>query len=209
MARHLTIGEMIKTVIFDLGNVIVPFDFTIGYAGIQRLCGHGADEVRRRLRSTDLVTRFESGQVEPEEFVRQFSKLLEMETSYEDFCNVWTSVFLPETLIPDSLVERIHESHRLLLLSNTNDIHFSMIERTYPILRHFDDRVLSYRVGAVKPSARIYQEAIARSGCLPEECFFIDDVPAYVEGARREGIDAVQFQSASQVEEELKARGVL
>jgi putative hydrolase of the HAD superfamily len=200
---------MIKTVIFDLGNVIVPFDFTIGYAAIQRLCGHGAEEVRRRLRSTDLVTRFETGQVEPEAFVSELSGLLELNTNYEQFCDVWTSVFLPETLVPDSLLERIHERHRLLLLSNTNDIHFSMIERTYPILRHFDDRVLSYRVGAVKPAARIYHEAIARSGCKAEECFFTDDVAAYVEAARREGIDAVQFQSAAQVEEELRARGVL
>jgi len=200
---------MIKTVIFDLGNVIVPFDFTAGYAGIERLCGHPMDEIRRRLRSTDLVTRFECGQVGPQEFVRQLSVLLDLKATYEEFCDVWTSVFRPETLIPDSLLERIHARYRLLLLSNTNDIHFSMIERTYPILRHFDDRVLSYRVGAVKPSARIYREAIARAGCLPEECLFIDDVPAYVEGARREGIDAVQFQSAAQVEEELKARGVL
>lgn len=200
---------MIKTVIFDLGNVIVPFDFTLGYAGIERLCGHGAEEVRRRLRSTDLVTRFESGQVEPREFVRQFASLMEMNTSYEEFCDVWTSVFLPETLVPDSLMERIHARHRLILLSNTNDIHYSMIERTYPILRHFDDRILSYRVGAMKPSPRIYQEAIASAGCRPEECFFTDDVEAYVEGARREGIDAVQFQSAAQVEEALKARGVL
>jgi len=200
---------VIKAVIFDLGNVIVPFDFQIGYAGIKRLCGHPAEEVRRRLRTTDLVTRFESGQVDPEEFVRQLSGLLEMKTSYQEFCDVWTSVFLPETLVPDSLLERIHEHHRLLLLSNTNDIHYSMIERTYPILRHFDDRVLSYRVGAMKPSARIYREAIARAGCRPEECFFTDDVAAYVEGARREGIDAVQFQSAAQVEQDLSARGVL
>jgi FMN phosphatase YigB (HAD superfamily) len=200
---------VIKTVIFDLGNVIVPFDFTPGYAAIERLCGHPRDEIRRRLRSTDLVTRFESGQVEPEEFVRQLSDLLDLKTNYEEFCGIWTSVFLPETLIPDSLLERIHKTHRLLLLSNTNDIHFSMIERTYPILRHFDDRVLSYRVGAMKPSPRIYQEAIARSGCAPGECFFTDDVAAFVDGARREGIDAVLFQSAVQIEEELKARGVL
>src|SRR5438132_1224991 len=133
---------MIKTVIFDLGNVIVPFDFTRGYAGIERLCGHTADEIRRRLRSSDLVTRFESGQVESEEFVRQLSGLLELRTSYEEFCDLWTSVFLPEPLISDSLLERIHERHRLLLLSNTNAIHFTMVERSYPILRHFDDRVL-------------------------------------------------------------------
>ena len=101
------------------------------------------------------------------------------------------------------------DDHRLLLLSNTNDIHFTMVERKYPIMRHFDDHVLSYRVGAMKPSPRIYQEAIARAGCRPEECFFTDDVAAYVDGALRAGIDAVRFESAAQVEQELMNRGVL
>jgi len=196
-------------VIFDLGGVIVPFDFKRGYAKMEGLCGYAAAEIPARLRTTDLVTRFESGQVEPEEFVRQLSDILELKATYEEFCELWTSIFLPDTLVPDSLLERIHARRRLLLLSNTNDIHFTMVERNYPIMRHFDDHVLSYRVGALKPSPLIYKEAIARAGCRPEECFFTDDVAAYVEGAVREGIDAVRFESAAQVERELMNRGVL
>jgi len=200
---------VIKAVIFDLGGVIVPFDFKRGYAKMEGLCGYAAAEIPARLRTTDLVTRFESGQVEPEEFVRQLSDILELKATYEEFCELWTSIFLPDTLVPDSLLERIHARRRLLLLSNTNDIHFTMVERNYPIMRHFDDHVLSYRVGALKPSPLIYKEAIARAGCRPEECFFTDDVAAYVEGAVREGIDAVRFESAAQVERELMNRGVL
>ena len=200
---------MIRAVIFDLGGVIVPFDFKRGYAKMEPLCAYKAAEIPERLRSTDLVTRFESGRIEPEDFVREISKVLELRISYEEFCNLWTSIFLPQTLITEALLERLRQRARLVLLSNTNAIHYTMIERDYPILRHFDDRVLSYKVGAMKPSAAIYQEAVARAGCRPEECFFTDDVAAYVEGARREGIDAVQFQSAAQVEGELQARGVL
>ena len=68
--------------------------------------------------------------------------------------------------------------------------------------------MLSYVVKAVKPSPAIYREAIARAGCGPEECFYTDDIPAYVEAARREGIDAVQFQSCAQLERELAAREI-
>ena len=67
---------MIKTVIFDLGKVIVPFDFTRGYRAMEPLCGYPAAEIPKRIASTDLVTRFESGKVEPEDFVRQLCKLL-------------------------------------------------------------------------------------------------------------------------------------
>ncbi len=200
---------MIKTVIFDLGGVIVPLDFKRGYARMEALCGCPASEIPLRLRKTDLVPRYETGQIESPAFVAELSEVLGLKVSYEEFCELWSSIFLPDTLIQESLLERIHERHRLLLLSNTNDIHFTGIERTYPILRHFDDRVLSYKVGASKPSARIYEEAIQRAGCRAEECFFTDDVLTFVEGARRVGIYAVQFESAEQIELELRERGVL
>jgi HAD superfamily hydrolase (TIGR01509 family) len=60
----------------------------------------------------------------------------------------------------------------------------------------------------MKPDPAIYQAAITAAGCRPEECFFTDDIAAYVDGARSMGIDAVQFQSAEQVLRELAARGV-
>ena len=84
-----------------------------------------------------------------------------------------------------------------------------MLQKTYPLLRHFHAFVLSHEVGAMKPSPLIYQRAVEAAGCLPEECFFTDDMPEYVAGACRFGIDAVQFLSATQIEAELRARGVL
>src|SRR6266480_3762017 len=199
---------MIKTVIFDLGKVIVPFDFTRGYRKLEGLCAYSAAEIPRLLASNDLVERFESGTLEPEDFVRELSKTLELRVDYNQFCEIWNSVFLPQTLIPESMLKGIKERYRLILLSNTNAIHFKMLEQSYPCLRHFDDMVLSYRVGALKPAPAIYREAIARAECRPEECFFTDDIADYVAAAKREGIDAVQFESCEQLERELRARGV-
>ncbi len=197
---------MIKAVIFDLGGVIVPFDFKRAYARMEGFCPYPAAEIPQRLRSTDLVARFETGRIGAEDFVREVSGILELRTTHDEFCDIFNCIFMRETLVPESLLERIREKFRLLLLSNTNPIHFSMIEQSYPIMRHFEDRVLSFRVGVQKPSPQIYREAIARAGCRPEECFFTDDVAAFVEAAQREGIDAVQFQSAAQIEQELTNR---
>jgi glucose-1-phosphatase len=199
---------MIKTIIFDLGKVIVPFDFKRGYDRLAPLCSLAPEQIPERLRGCDLVTRFESGQMEPREFVREIGSILGFEPDYDEFCDIWSCVFLPETLIPEKLVEALRRQYRIVLLSNTNAIHFEMIERTYPILRHFDAFVLSYRVGAMKPSPAIYEEAIRQAQCKPDECFFTDDIPAYVEGAKAAGIDAVQFESGEQIERELRRRGV-
>lgn len=200
---------MIKTLIFDLGNVIVPFDFKRAYAKLGPLCSCPVTEISARIRSTDLVQRFETGRIAPEPFVEQLSALLGLNISYNDFCTLWTSVFIEETLIPESLFAQLGEQHRLLVLSNTNLIHFSMLKATYPLFRHFDHYVLSYELGVMKPAPEIYQEAIARAECSARECFFTDDILINVEAARENGIDAVQFLSAAQLEGELRMRGVL
>jgi putative hydrolase of the HAD superfamily len=200
---------MVKTVIFDLGKVIIPFDFSRGYRAMEKLCCWKAAEIPERIASTDLVHRFESGQMEPKDFVRQLCQLLDLPLEYNQFRELWSSIFLPDTLIPESLLAGLRERYRLLLLSNTNAIHFEMVLENYPLLRHFHDYVLSYRVKAMKPSPLIYREAIARAQCRPEECFFTDDISAYVEAAKQEGMDAVQFQSREQLEADLAARGII
>lgn len=199
---------MIKAIIFDLGKVIVPFDFQRGYSRLEPLCGIPAAEIPERLRPTGLVPRFESGGIESRDFFEQLSNHLNLRATYDDFCDIWSSIFLPETLIPESMIAALARNYPLILLSNTNAIHFEMIQENYPILRHFRDLILSYKIGAMKPSPRIYQAAIQAAGCRPEECFFTDDIPEYVAGAKQQGIDAVQFQSAGQIRNELRARNV-
>ena len=199
----------IKAVIFDLGRVIVPFDFNRGYIRLAPLCGIPAAEISGRIAPTGLVERFESGGIEPRDFVRELSKQLNLDTSYENFREIWNSIFLPHTLIPEAMIEGIARNYQLVLLSNTNAIHFEMLRENYPLLRHFHALVLSYQVGAMKPLPLIYRRAIEAAGCLPEECFFTDDIPAYVAAARAQGIDAVQFESAAQIDTELRKRGVI
>ena len=164
------------------------------------------EEIPRRIAPTGLVERFESGQIEPREFVRELSERLNLRTTYEDFCEIWSSIFLPETLVPEDLVQRLAVHYRLVLLSNTNAIHFEMVRANYPLLRHFHAFVLSHEVGAMKPSPVIYRKAIEEAKCQAEECFYTDDIPEYVEAGRKLGIDAVTFESAAQIERELRKR---
>ncbi len=199
---------MIKTIIFDLGKVLIPFDFMRGYQGLEGICGLSVAEIRRRIAATDLVRHFETGLVEPHDFVAELSAMLDLHIGYDQFCRIWSSIFLPDPLVPESLLESLGRRYRLLLLSNTNAIHFEMLERTYPLLRHFHDRILSHVVRAMKPSPEIYRAAIASAGCAPAEIFFTDDIADYVAAAKREGIDAVQFESSEQIERELRSRGV-
>jgi FMN phosphatase YigB (HAD superfamily) len=200
---------VIKAVILDLGNVVVPLDFRRCYGALSEVCSYPPEDVPRRIRATGLVERFETGQISPNDFFHEVCGILNMNVTYPQFCEIWSSIFAPEALIPESLLQGLCRDRRLVALSNTNAMHFPMLQGRYPLLRHFHSFVLSYEVGALKPSPRMYREAIAQSGCLAEECFFTDDIADYVDAARREGIDAVQFQSREQLERDLRERGIV
>jgi len=199
---------LIKAILFDLGRVLVPFDFRRGYERLEEHCGIPAAEIPRRIGETDLVHRFEKGLLGAEEFVAALTAHLGLRISYTEFCGIWTSIFLPHTLVPESLIQGLAAKYRMVLLSNTNPIHFEMVRETYPLLRHFHAFVLSHEARSMKPEPEIYRKAIAAAGCLPEECFFTDDVAEFVAGARAAGIDAVQFENSDQLQRDLKARGV-
>ncbi|HEX3744391.1 MAG TPA: HAD family phosphatase [Bryobacteraceae bacterium] len=198
---------MYRAVIFDLGRVLVNFDFQRGYQALEGICPYRTAEIRRRLGTGDLVERFETGFIEPHDFVAQLSSLLDLEIDYDRFCGIWTSIFT-ETLVPEEMLAGLAARYRLLLLSNTNAIHFESLRQSHTMLRHFHHLVLSYEVKAMKPQAEIFQAALAQAGCPPEECFYTDDIADYIAAARRLGIDAVQFQSLSQLQAELRARGI-
>ena len=199
---------MYKAIIFDLGRVLVHFDFELGYRALEGLCPYAAAEIPGRIFPTGLVRRFETGLIDSREFYARFSELLDLRVDYARFCDIWSSIFT-ETLLPESLFESLAARYRLVLLSNTNALHFEAMRARLPHLRHFHHLVLSYEVKAMKPQPEIFRAAIDWAQCRAEECFFTDDIPAYVEAARALGIDAVPFESREQIERELRARGIL
>lgn len=200
---------MIRTIIFDLGQVLIPFDWRRGYQALSRHSPLPPEEIRARIKGERLFDAFERGKIEPEELARRIGALIELDgMEFRQFRELWSSIFLPETVLPEEMLSNLHKSHRLLLLSNTDAIHYGWVAEKYSILRHFDDAVLSFEVGARKPEPEIYEAAIRKAACRPDEIFFIDDIQENVEGARRVGIDAVRFESREQLERELRARDI-
>ncbi len=187
--------------------MLVQFDFRRGYRELEGRCPYKAAGIPARIAPTGLVERLECGSIEPEDFYRGLCRTLELELSYAEFQRIWNGIFT-ETILPEAMIAGLAANYRLVLLSNTNRIHFDMLRQTYPFLRYFHQLVLSFEVGAMKPDPRIYQAALQAAGCLPGECFYTDDIKAYTDAARQLGIDAVQFESAGQLSRELSARGI-
>ncbi len=190
-----------------MGNVLVPFDWSRGYQALAALSRCPAEEVRRRIKESGLFDTMERGRIEPREAARRLGELLEFEIPFEQFRAAWSSIFDPQPILTEDFLRSLRRKCPLLLVSNTDAIHYEWIEQHYGLLRHFDERILSFEAGARKPEPEIYQQAIARAGCRPEEVFFADDRPENVEGALAAGMDAVRFESPAQLEGELRRRG--
>lgn len=173
------------TFLFDIGRVLLDFDFE---ASLGKLVPAGADDAHLRMaRLLECRDEFESGAMEPEEYIARALDWLGSDAGPDEFRDAWRNIFTPVEAMWERVRSLSSAGHRLVLFSNTNAIHCPWIFETFPDFSLFHDAVLSYQVGAVKPHAPIYEHAIRTCRLVPEETLYIDDLPDNIATGRRFG----------------------
>jgi HAD superfamily hydrolase (TIGR01509 family) len=200
-------SSAIRLVISDFGGVICTYDYNIFCRRLARRAGRAPEEIHAAAFDPRLQQEFESGAVSGREFHQVVMARLHLDIPYDEFAPMYGDIFTP-IAATCSLLRALHASYPLYLLSDTNEIHFGYVRETQPVLRLFAERILSYEVRARKPDPAMYREALRRSGLPAEACVFVDDRSANVEGARRAGMPAVQFESTEQMAMDLRRLGV-
>jgi len=198
----------VRLIISDFGGVICSFDYRIFCERLARRIHRTADQVLATAFGNHLQADFETGKLSGREYHRTVMTRLDGDVPYEEFYPMYGDIFTEIPVVGD-LLRRLRGQYRLYLLSDTNEIHFGYVRKTVATLSVFDEFIVSYRVGAMKPDPRIYQEALRRSGLPAAACLFVDDRPANVEGAARLGMHAVQFESPAQFANDLLRMGVV
>ncbi len=199
---------MIRTFLFDMGNVLVSFSHDRMCEQMGALCGRSGPEVRTLLIDSGLQWDFERGHVSPDEFHHRFETAVDSKIHRRQLKIAASDIFLPnESLLP-VLYELKSRGHRMVLLSNTTIWHFEFVRDKFDVLKPFDDFVLSCNAGAMKPEAPIYEAALRAIQCAPAECFYTDDIAPYVDGGRQYGLDAEVFTSTSQLVAQLATRDI-
>jgi putative hydrolase of the HAD superfamily len=171
------------------------------------LCGRTSADVRQLLFDGRLQCDFECGRLTEEEFHRKFEEAAGAAIDLDGLRHAGSDIFeINATIVPVIAALR-RQGLRLVVLSNTSKSHFEFLSRRYDLLDLFDDFVVSYKVGAVKPEAAIFEAALARIGCDASECFYTDDIHAYVEQGRGFGLDAEVFLDTETLRGHLRSRG--
>ncbi len=192
-----------ELIIFDLGRVLVDFDFRKVIRKLRLYSPFNEKEIRHYFMQTPLWDAFERGTVEPKDFFLRLAKELKLKNlTYKDFCPLWNSIFT-EKHDTVSILQRLRGRYRIALLSNVNIMHWDHICETHDFMEWFDHPIASYAVGQRKPGLDIYRTTLHRAGVSPQKAVFIDDVEAHVLAARSLGIQAFQFIDARQLLQDL------
>lgn len=199
---------MLKTIFFDLGNVLVFFDHSKMYNQMALCTGLSQEAVQKILIDEKIGEQYEAGKINSlsiyQYILSRSPKWFHMEDLFEATSNIFTP---NKSLFP--IIEKLKEQGiQLILLSNTSECHWERIINTYPILDCFDDYILSFKVGALKPSKEIFLDALSKATCNVKNCFYTDDVPKFIEGAKKVGLDGEVFTGASSLKKALSSRGI-
>jgi putative hydrolase of the HAD superfamily len=196
-------------IVSDLGNVILPFNYETAVNKLELIQKGLGDKFLTYLKSNyELHRKNERGDITSGEFIRIMVRALDYKVSQEEFCNIYSKIFVVnEPLV--SLLAELHKKYTLILLSNTNKIHRDYGWGDFPFLKYFDKLILSYEVHAVKPEPEIYKAVEAYTQAPPEKHLFIDDIAEYAEAARKLGWDAIQYINFKKLEMELTKRKIL
>jgi FMN phosphatase YigB (HAD superfamily) len=198
----------IRLIISDFGGVICTFDYRIFCERLALRIHRTADQVFAAAFGDRLQSDFETGKLSGRQYHRTMMTRLDADLPFDEFYPMYGDIF---TEIPATcdLLRRLRRRYPLYLLSDTNEIHFSYVLETVRTLALFNEFIVSYQVGVLKPNPRIYQEALRRSALPARACVFVDDRSANVDGAARLGIHAVLFQSPAQLENDLLRLGAV
>jgi putative hydrolase of the HAD superfamily len=201
--------SVIKAVVFDLGNVLIPFDYSVMIKKLNNLSGGLGDKYYEKYLSNYHVHKeFEKWQLSNDEFISINLEWLENKVSADEFCHLYSDIFT-ENRQTTSLLSLIKKKYKLFLLSNTNYIHQKYGWEKYEFLKWFDGLILSHETGATKPEEKIYRAVEKLSAEKSESHLFIDDVKEYVDGAVNIGWNAVQFINHEKLMNDLKSFGIL
>ena len=199
---------MIEALLFDLGKVLVDFDFEHGMRRFAARTSLSREEFELVIWDKHWIRRYERGEISTEEYHRHLCERGKLTMAIDEFEEAWSAVFLPGLLVPEQLLKNLKQKYPLILVSNTNDSHVSFITKQYTVFEYFDHRILSHEVGSLKPDSKIYEAAIRVSGKKPEALFFTDDREENIEAALQLGIRAHLFRSVPGLLQAMREHGI-
>ena len=195
---------MIKNIIFDIGKVLVGFNWQ-GYIR-ERYDEETAAIIRKAIWGHGYWHQLDYGVMPEEEIIQNFVRFApEYEQQIRDgFLNTGDCMSRLDYAIP-WLKELKARGYNLYFLSNYSRFLIRIRPDVLDFIPYMDGGIFSCDIHILKPDAAIYDTLCKKYDLKPEECIFMDDRPDNIAGAIAFGMQGIVFETKEQAEKELEA----
>ncbi|HXI72398.1 MAG TPA: HAD family phosphatase [Verrucomicrobiae bacterium] len=194
-------------IVFDLGKVLVDFDYSIAARRIAARCTNAPENLHAFLGSSPLLVQYETGALSRQDFFEAMRQATGFLGEVNEFGEFFADIF---TAIPPMI--ELHASLRArglktYIFSNTNDLAIEHIRRNFPFFKNFDGYIFSYEVKAMKPDAPIYQALEQMTGKRGNEIIYIDDRTENIAGGAVHGWRTILHETPEKTHAAMKKFG--
>lgn len=184
----------IRNIIFDLGGVILNIDYKKLERNFRDIGIYNFERLYSQAIQFDIFDKFEKGLISTVIFRNELRRFIPTEISDAQIDQLWSSVLLDIPVRRIRLLEKLRQSYKIFLLSNTDEIHYKIYNHDFQerygykdLSELFDKAYYSFQLGMKKPSREIFQLVIAENDLEPSVTLFIDDAQQNIQAARQEG----------------------
>jgi putative hydrolase of the HAD superfamily len=204
-------SQGIKVILFDLGNVLIDFDFSIAAKRIAYFCEKSTKEIIELFLSSNITSLFEENKISPDDFFAQLKNMLDLKISYAGFIPIWNEIFFlsAKNRSVYSLANNLRDNYRIAVLSNINILHYDYVKEHFPIFSIFNEVFASCKMGLIKPDPIIYKRVLEALNVKPEEVFYTDDREELVKSAAALNINSFVFTDFKKLKSDLINLGVI
>jgi len=179
-----------RTLVLDIGNVLLRFDFG---SALRRIAPHCQVPVLEGLAASEAIKHdYESGRIGRREFLDRVFERLGYTGPEEGFVRAWNEIFT-ENVPMTRIVRALHGRLPMFLLSNTSDLHMEYIRETFEVFGLLPEGVYSWEARCMKPEPEIFRLAIERLGLDPAATIYVDDLAPNIATARALGFRCVPY----------------
>ncbi|MBU6402144.1 MAG: HAD family phosphatase [Verrucomicrobia bacterium] len=198
-----------NVVVFDLGKVLLDFDYAIAVRKLLPRCTVNARQVQTLIDQSPLLFEIETGRITIGQFFHQIQAATGFRGEADEFYAAFSDVFSP---IPP-MIELHAQLHArnipTYIFSNTNELATRHIRKNFPFFTQFDGYILSHEHGAMKPDAKLYEVVERDSGRRGADILYLDDREENVVAGRQRGWQSIHHLAPEPTIVAIRAAGLL
>lgn len=189
---------MVNTIVFDFGDVFINKNKE---AKDNALAALGLKDWNTELE--ELEKKLETGHIKEEEFLKGIQKYTN-NASLEAIKKAWNAGIEDFPLYRLEFLQKLTESYRLFLLSNTDPIHIEKFEQDAgasfysDFYQCFEKVYFSHEIGVRKPDGEAYNYLVNNHDIQPKRTLLVDDKKFNTDAAEELGFQVWNIQKGEE-----------